>query len=98
MKSESNSFEGCLQEAVKAALKTINEHNVHIILPTGDRAIDNDDAWILIGQDDGEPVLRNKKEQRRLEAGLAPGYYEDKKLSEAFEHLEICKLADRLLT
>ena len=91
-----STFSGSLKELLSQALQSINKHPVHIVLPTGDRAIDFDDAWLLIDRPDGEPVLRNKKEQRLIEAGEKPGTYEDTKFSKVNDPEDICRLADKL--
>lgn len=78
------------------ALRAINSTNVGtLVLATGEKAVDNDDAWLIIGRPDGVPVLRNKKEQRRIEVGLKPGYFPDVPLSGRSVE-DICELADRL--
>ena len=57
-------------------LKAINNlsGNQVIILPTGEHAIDHDDAWLLIARPDGSPILRNKKAQKQIEKGLNPSW------------------------
>jgi len=78
------------------ALKTINDYSgekaVH--LPTGEEAVDMDDSWLLVGQKDGTPKMRNKKAQRQIEKGLEPSW-DDLDLSNS-ETEEICRLADSL--
>ena len=93
---QSSTFEGCLKALLSEALQSINKHPINITLPTGDRAIDFDDAWLLIDRPDGEPVLRNKKEQRLIEASEKPGTYEDTKFSKVNDPEDICRLADKL--
>ena len=74
-----------------------------IILPTGERAIDNDDAWIIIGDEEvGEPYLRDKREQRLREKYKAEGIEFSEELSsdvymlDNMENEELCMFADEL--
>ena len=72
-----------------------------ITLPTGERAIDNDDAYIIIGGQ--EPIIRDKREQRVRETYLSEGReYPDTESHEEFmldawSCKEICGYADDLL-
>ena len=85
-----------LKKLTEEALRAINDCNAQAILSTGEPAVDNDDAWIVIGRADGIPVLRNKKEQRRIDNGYEKGYFPDEPLSK-WEPGDICALADKLL-
>lgn len=72
-----------------------------ITLPTGEKAIDNDDAYIIIGGQ--EPIIRDKREQRVRETYLSEGReYPDTESHEEFmldawSCEEICGYADDLL-
>jgi len=84
---------------LRDALEIINSYNgpKAVTLNTGEKAIDNDDAWLMLRQPDGMPVLRNKKEQRNREAGGAPGVvFDDTPMTKTFEDIEIFTLADSL--
>jgi len=84
------------REALRAdALKTIDTYNGKkaVTLPTGVRAIDMDDAWLLIGT--GAPALRHKRDQRAIEKGLEPSW-EDVPIGEKWSTGDLCELADRL--
>lgn len=71
-----------------------------ITLPTGEKAIDNDDAYIIIGGQ--EPIIRDKREQRVRETYLSEGReYPDTESHEEFmldawSCEEICGYADDL--
>ena len=68
-----------LDRLKRSALKVINDYRGPrtVTLPTGDIAIDNDDAWLLIGREDGVPVLRDKRDQRLIEKGMDPTEADD---------------------
>lgn len=60
-------------------------------LPTGEKAIDNDDAWIIIAgheDTDDEPVLRDKR---------AKDNRNDVYLYEEWDYMTICEFADSLM-
>ena len=80
-------------------LEYINNYNgpKAVTLKTGEKAIDNDDAWIIIGREEKLPLLRHKKEQRNLEAGGKPGeVFEDKQLDLGMDVTSLFILADKL--
>ena len=84
------------------ALSSINSYDGKnaVILPTGEKAIDFDDAWLLIGLKTGMPMIRDKRDQRILESvrGTDEAYqFEDDRLVDNFEVSEICEIADKLL-
>ncbi len=73
-------FENIYNDLLKEALNTINNSlplQRTNWIPNGRdsevAAIDNDDAWILIQQEDGMPKLRGKREQRHRERLLNEG-------------------------
>lgn len=72
-------YSAALERLKREALKVINDYRGPraVTLPTGDLAIDNDDAWLLIGRGDGIPVLRDKRDQRLIEKGMDPGEADD---------------------
>lgn len=77
--------------------------NKSVILPTGERAIDNDDAWIIIGDEEvGEPYIRDKREQRLREKYKAKGIEFSEELSSDVYMLDnmdnegLCMFADKL--
>ena len=84
------------REALRAdALRTIDTYDgpKTVPLPTGGKAIDMDDAWLLIGK--GSPALRHKKDQRAIEKGREPSW-EDVPLGDIWSTGALCDLADRL--
>ena len=72
-----------------------------VTLPTGEKAIDNDDAYIIINGD--EPIIRDKREQRVRETYMNEGKeYPDTESHEEFmldawTYEDICVFADELL-
>ena len=85
-----------LHDAVKnCVLKAIDRYTgpKAVTLPGNRKAVDLDDSWVLIG--DGNPRLRNKKDQRLIEKGLQPSW-DDKPLS-SIPLEELCTLADNLI-
>jgi hypothetical protein len=87
---------------VKDACAAINNyHGEKVVnLATGEKAINNDDAWIILGGD--EPIIRDKREQRIRETYAKEGkkYPEnqssDKLLLDSFDYDELCVFADNL--
>lgn len=98
-----NNYYGQLAAVANAAAMAINsyEGKKAVTLPTGEKAIDNDDAWIIIGED--EPIVRDKREQRIRETYKNEGkeYPEEEStdyfLLDKWEYEEICTYADELL-
>ena len=85
------------RKALRAdALKAIDTYDgpKAVTLATGEKALDMDDAWLLIGT--GAPALRHKKDQRAIEKGLEPSW-EDVPIGERWSTGALCGLADRLL-
>lgn len=81
-----------------AALGTIDKYKGKLsgVLSSGQRYIDNDDALILIGN--GNPMLRDKRDQRLVNDGYKKEKNcDDEPLSKAFEPTQIISLADRLV-
>jgi hypothetical protein len=75
-----------------------------ITLPTGEKAIDNDDAYVIIGDEEvGEPYLRDKREQRIREVYKKEGKEfpdeanSDVYLLDAWDYFPVCEFADKLL-
>ena len=91
-----------LSEVANDAVIAINIYDGEkvITLPTGEKAIDNDDAYIIIGGD--EPIIRDKREQRVRETYLSEGReYPDTESHEEFmldawTYEQICGYADDL--
>lgn len=91
-----------LSEVANDAAIAINIYDGEkaITLPTGEKAIDNDDAYIIIGGQ--EPIIRDKREQRVRETYLSEGReYPDTESHEEFmldawSYEEICGYADDL--
>lgn len=91
-----------INELVAEAIKEINNYNGSkvVTLKTGEKAIDNDDAWIIIGGD--EPIIRDKRDQRIRETYLKEGeeYPEtmspDNYLIDDWDYETIFEFADRL--
>ena len=81
-----------LRTEALAAINTYNGPKART-LPTGEKAIDMDDSWLVIGN--GNPFLRNKRDQRLHEAGKEP-CWEDQPIAESWSCGEICRLADNL--
>lgn len=98
-----NNYYGQLAAVANAAAMAINsyEGKKAVTLPTGEKAIDNDDAWIIIGED--EPIVRDKREQRIRETYKNEGkeYPEEEStdyfLLDKWEYEEICTYADEVL-
>ena len=91
-KSFSEELSGLKADALKAINDYTGEKAVH--LPTSEIAVDMDDSWLLVGQKDGTPKMRNKKAQRQIEKGLEPSW-DDLDLSNS-DVEEICRIADIL--
>lgn len=77
------------------ALKAIDTYDgpKAVTLATGEKALDWDDAWLIIGN--GDPVIRHKKSQRAIEKGREPSW-RDIRLSVGWDTISICELADKL--
>lgn len=95
-------FSRRLEEAVAAAIAAINSYQGpgRVRLATGEHAIDNDDAWIILRDVPGEsPLCRDKREQRlREKEGDAHEIeWEDYRISERWPAETVCQYADRLL-
>ena len=96
-------FYSRLAEVANDAALTIDSYNGRkaITLPTGEKAIDNDDAYIIIGA--GEPIIRDKREQRVRETYMSEGKeYPDTESHEeymldAWDYDAICDFADGLV-
>lgn len=81
------------------ALGFINDYSgtKAIQLPTGETALDFDDAFLILRQSDGVPVLRNKREQHSREKGHEPGdVFEDVPITKSQDSEFICMYADEL--
>ena len=91
-----------LSEVANDAAIAINTYDGEkaITLSTGEKAIDNDDAYIIIGGQ--EPIIRDKREQRVRETYLSEGReYPDTESHEEFmldawTYEQICGYADDL--
>ena len=91
-----------LAEIANDAIIAINTYKGEkvVTLPTGEKAIDNDDAWIIIGGD--EPIIRDKREQRVRETYKSEGReYPDTEshqefMLDAWDYDDICAYADEL--
>lgn len=91
-----------LDELVAEAVKIINNYkgNKVVTLKTDEKAIDNDDAWIIIGGDG--PIIRDKRDQRIREAYLKEGgeYPEtmssDSHILDDWDYETILEFADKL--
>ena len=98
-----HNFFGQLAEVANDAAIAISTYKGKKVktLATGEKAIDNDDAWIIIGGD--EPIIRDKREQRIRETYLKEGgmYDEressDESILDAWDYDDICIFADELL-
>ena len=91
-------YQNKLAKLAKEALDSIFNYNgIKVInLPTGERAIDFDDSYIIIKSIGyTEPVFRWKKEQWSLNNGKKEKAEYDARLSE-LPIDEICKIADNL--
>ena len=87
-----------LNKVVREALNAINTYNGKkaTTLPTGEKAIDNDDAWLIIGGE--EPILRDKREQRLREKGkFNEEDSTDVYISDSWSYEDICVYADKLV-
>ena len=85
------------QNLLKDALQSIARYDGAncIVLATGERALDWDDAWLILDKWD-VPSLRGKKDQRIFEkTGQAPASDNDTPIT-TWEPFEIFELADRL--
>ena len=81
------------------ALGFINDYNGPraIQLHTGETALDFDDAYLILRQSDGIPVLRHKREQHSREKGHEPGaVFEDVPITKSQDSEFICMYADEL--
>lgn len=81
------------------ALGFINDYEglKTIQLPTGETALDFDDAYLILRQSDGVPVLRHKREQHSREKGHEPGaVFEDIPITKSQDFGFICMYADEL--
>lgn len=81
------------------ALNFINDYEglKTIQLPTRETALDFDDAYLILRQSDGIPVLRHKREQHSREKGHEPGaVFEDVPITKSQDFGFICMYADEL--
>ena len=100
-----HNYYGRLAELVGEATIAINNYNGEkaITLPTGERALDNDDSLIIIGTPNGEPIIRDKREQKIREVYMQEGkeypeeHCTDVFLGDSWDEGEICSYADQLL-
>lgn len=98
-----NNYYGQLAAVANAAIIAINnyEGDKVVTLPTGEKALDLDDAWMIIGGD--EPIVRDKREQRIREVYMKEGgeYPEEKSTDffvlDSWSYDDICTYADELL-
>lgn len=68
-----------------------------IQLPSGETALDFDDAYLILRQSDGIPMLRHKREQHSREKGHEPGaVFEDSPITKSLDSEQICQYADEL--
>ena len=83
------------KELREEALKAIDSYDgpKAVTLATGDKALDWDDAWLIIGN--GDPVIRHKKSQRAIEKGREPSW-QDIRLGVGWDTISLCELADKL--
>lgn len=99
------SFTRRLGTLLRDAVAAINAYDgpLSVTLATGERAVDNDDAWLIL-QDDpaASPLVRDKREQRIRERcareGIAFTAAEstDYAISERWPVEDVCAYADRL--
>jgi len=97
-----HNYYGQLAEVANSAAMAINSYDGEkvVTLATGEKAIDNDDAWMIIQGD--EPIIRDKREQRIREAYKNEGSeYPEEKSSDYFildkwSYEDICTYADEL--
>ena len=86
------SFYGKLAKIAYDALLSLKDYNGEklVTLPTGEKAIDNDDSWIIVSghEDTDEPVLRGKK---------ATDNNGDELIFDIWSYEDICAYADNLL-
>lgn len=81
------------------ALGFINDYSGPraIQLPTVETALDFDDSYLILRQNDGIPVLRHKREQHSREKGHEPGaVFEDIPITKSRDSEFICRYADVL--
>lgn len=94
------SYLGNLAKAAYQAVKAINDYKGSklVTLSTGEVAIDNDDAWIVVNVRNGfgEPFIRDKRAQRMLDKGEVSDMYDDVLLFDTWGYEEICEFADSL--
>lgn len=93
-------FKENYEALLKQALDAINNYNGNkaVALATGEKAIDFDDAWLILRGPKG-PALRDKRDQRLLQKGMRDlklVQEEDHPIVYVFEPAEIFDLADRL--
>ena len=99
-----HNYIGQLEQVAESAAMAINNYDGDkvVILPSGEKAIDNDDAWILIGREEGA-VVRDKREQRIRDTyrkeGLEYPEHEssDEVIINDWDYETICGFADILL-
>lgn len=95
-----NQFKENYEALLKQALDAINNYNGSkaVALATGEKAIDFDDAWLILRGPKG-PALRDKRDQRLLQKGMRDPKLvqeDDHPIVYVFEPAEIFDLADRL--
>lgn len=98
-----NNYYGQLAEIANKALMAINNYDGEkaVTLATGEKALDLDDAWMIIGGD--EPIVRDKREQRIRETYMKEGgeYPEEHSTDffvlDTWSYDDICSYADILL-
>ena len=81
------------------ALAFINDYSgpKAVQLPTKETALDFDDAFLILRQSDGIPVLRHKREQHSREKGHEPGaVFDDVPITKSQDFGFICMYADEL--
>jgi len=70
-----------------------------VTLSTGEKALDADDAWLVIGRSDGQPIIRDKRDQRiydRLPTEMKPSGFNDTQLLSSWETGDIIRLLNSL--
>lgn len=93
-------FKENYEALLKQALDAINNYDGEkaVTLATGEKAIDFDDAWLILRGPKG-PALRDKRDQRLLQKGMRDlklVQEDDHPIVYVFEPAEIFDLADRL--